>query len=347
MAAHHVLKIREISGVEIIAGCDIDSQRVTAFCSKHGIKHAFTSVAQMLDECYIDSVSIVSTDATHAALAIEAARAGKHVLCEKPLATTIADAQAMVEAVHAAGVINMVNLSYRDASATQKAAEIVRSGKLGKIYHVEAHYLQSWLTAKDWGDWQSESRWLWRCSTAHGSGGVLGDVGVHILDFASFPMGEISHITAKLKTFDKYPPANRIGEYQLDANDSVLMLVEFTGGAMGTINATRMATGHQNSLWLSIHGEKGAVRVDLDRAKDLIEITMLDGEGKTQPWESIYCGKTPNNYQRFFTSIQTGVNDQPDFARGLAVQQMLEAAERSSALGATIKLEPVANTVQA
>lgn len=293
----------------------------------------------MLEKCDFDSVSVVSTDITHAPLAIEAARAGKHVLCEKPLATTVADAEAMVEAVRGSGVINMVNLSYRDASATQKAAEIVHSGKLGKIYHVQAHYLQSWLTTKDWGDWQTESHWLWRCSTAHGSGGVLGDVGVHILDFASFPVGEVSRITAKLKTFDKYPPDNRIGEYQLDANDSVLMLVEFAGGAIGTVNATRMATGHQNSLWLSIHGEKGAVRVDLDRAKNLVEVSMIDEEGKNQPWESIYAGKTPNNYQRFFTSIETGVNDQPDFARGLAVQRMLEAAERSSALGAAVELD--------
>lgn len=338
MAAQHVLRFREIEGVEIVAGCDIDPQRAKAFCEEHGIKHHFGSVKEMLEKCDFDSVSIVTTDITHAPVAIEVAQAGKHILCEKPLATTVADAEAMVAAVKASGAINMVNFSYRDAPATQKIAEIVHSGKLGKIYHVEAHYLQSWLTAKDWGDWQSESRWLWRCSTAHGSGGVLGDVGVHILDLASFPVGEVSSLTAKLKTFDKYPPSNRIGEYPLDANDSVLMMVEFAGGAIGTVNATRMATGHQNSLALSIHGEKGAARIDLDKAKNMIEVSMLDAEGKNQPWESLYCGKTPNNYQRFVTSVQSGVNDQADFARGLAVQRMLDAAERSSAAGAAVRL---------
>lgn len=338
MGNQHVQRLRGIEGVEIVAGCDIELERVNAFCDTHGIEHRFTTLEQMLELCDFDALSIVTTDVTHAPLAIAAAKAGKHILCEKPLATTVADAEAMVEAVRASGVINMVNFSYRDAPATQKAAELIHSGKLGKIYHVEAHYLQSWLTAKDWGDWQKESRWLWRCSTEHGSGGVLGDVGVHILDLASFPVGEVKCLTAKLKTFDKYPPDNRIGEYKLDANDSVLMMVEFEGGAIGTVNATRMATGHQNSLWLTVHGEKGALRVDLDRAKNLIEICMLGKDGKNQPWESIYCGQTPNNYKRFITSIQTGKNDQPDFARGLAVQRMLAAAERSSASGATVAL---------
>lgn len=342
MGAHHVLRMREVPGVEIVAGCDITADRVNAFCDKHGIAGRFTSVEAMLETCDFDSVSIVTTDATHAQLSILAAQAGKHILCEKPLATSVADAEAMVAAVRTAGVINMVNFSYRDASATQKAAQIVRSGQLGEIYHVEAHYLQSWLTAKDWGDWQKESQWLWRCSTEHGSNGVLGDVGVHILDFASFPVGDITRLTARLKTFDKYPPTNRIGEYTLDANDSVLMMAEFAGGAIGTINATRMATGHQNSLALSIHGEKGAVRIDLDRAKNMIEISMLDEEGKNQPWESIYCGKTPNNYQRFVTSVETGVNDQPDFARGLAVQRLLEAASLSSERGTAVEVPQAA-----
>lgn len=340
MAAHHVQRMREIAGVEIVAGCDIDAQKAKDFCTKLDIPHAFGCVKEMLEKCDFDSVSVVSTDATHAKLSLLALEAGKHVLCEKPLATSVEDAEAMVAAAKKAGVINMVNFSYRDAPATQKAAEIVRSGKLGKIYHVQAHYLQSWLTAKDWGDWQTESHWLWRCSTEHGSNGVLGDVGVHILDFASYPVGEITRLNAQLKTFDKYPPDNRIGEYKLDANDSVLMMVEFAGGAIGTVNATRMATGHQNSLALSIHGEKGAVRIDLDRAKNLLEVCMLDEEGKNQPWESIYCGKTPNNYQRFITSIETGVNDQADFARGLEIQRLLEAATVSSQTGAAVELSP-------
>lgn len=338
MASTHVHRLREVEGVEIVAGCDIDALRVEAFGEKHGIVGRFTSFSQMLEECDFDSVSVVTTDATHAELSIQALAAGKHVFCEKPLATTVADAEAMVAAARRAGVINMVNLSYRNASATQKAAEIVHSGALGRIYHVQAHYLQSWLTAKDWGDWQSESRWLWRCSTAHGSGGVLGDVGVHILDLASYPVGDVSRITAKLKTFDKYPPDNRIGEYTLDANDSMLVMVEFEGGAVGTVNATRMATGHINSLALSIHGEKGAVRIDLDKARNKVDVCRIGSDGKNQPWESIYAGATPNTYCRFIESIRTGVQDQPDFARGLAVQRMLEAVERSAQTGTTVEL---------
>jgi predicted dehydrogenase len=116
-------------------------------------------------------------------------RQGKHVLCEKPLATRYPDALAMAEAAAEAGVVNMVNLSYRNVPALQAAARMVAEGAIGPVRHFEASYLQSWLTQPAWGDWKTESQWLWRLSTAHGSKGVLGDVGIHILDYATFIAG--------------------------------------------------------------------------------------------------------------------------------------------------------------
>jgi len=193
--------------------------------------------------------------------------------------------------------------------------------------HVEASYLQSWLASKSWGDWQTKTAWLWRLSKVHGSLGVLGDVGVHIIDFTSFPAGKIKSVNCKLKTFHK-AENDKIGEYTLDANDSAIISVEFQNGAIGTIHTTRWATGYPNSLSLRIFGDKGAIRIDLDKAYDKLEICRGKNIDKFK-WETINCGKTPNMYERFINSILTGKNDQPDFARGAEIQKILDACIKS------------------
>jgi predicted dehydrogenase len=203
----------------------------------------------------------VTPDRIHHATSLALIAAGKHVFCEKPLAEHYAQALEMTEAAEAAGVINMVNLTYRNVAPLQRAREMVLAGELGTIRHVEASYLQSWLVSRAWGDWRTESRWLWRLSTGHGSNGVLGDVGIHILDFAAYGAAtDIDHVFARLKTFNK-APGGQIGEYLLDANDSFTMSVDFTNGALGVIHATRWATGHLNELKLRIYGEKGSLEV--------------------------------------------------------------------------------------
>ncbi len=156
--------------------------------------------------------------------------AGKHVLCEKPLATNAADAREMADLARTKKLIGMVNLSYRNVAVLQKAAELVAGGAIGALRHFEASYLQSWLTQPAWGDWKTESQWLWRLSTAHGSKGVLGDVGIHILDFVIFAAGSpVSELSCRLKTFDK-AEGGRIGEYTLDANDSATLQAELENG---------------------------------------------------------------------------------------------------------------------
>lgn len=117
----------------------------------------------------------------------------------------------MAKAAAKAGGISMVNFSYRNSPAIQKAREIVPTGKLGEIAHEEASHLQSWLNSNAWGDWKTSPVWLWRLSCKHGSMGVLGDVGIHILDFASMPVGSIRSVQARLKTFAKLK-GRRIGE---------------------------------------------------------------------------------------------------------------------------------------
>ncbi len=336
MANNHAQRLQEIPGCTLVACVDVSRERAEAFAAKYSIPAVFTSVDALLAEATCDAVSIVTPDAYHAAQSIQCLKAGKHVLCEKPLAMNHADAMKMVTAAKKAGVINMVNLSYRDWSAIQGVQAVIAAGKIGEIRHVEASYLQSWLPSKVWGDWRTTPAWLWRLSTKHGSRGVLGDVGVHIVDFATFPAGPIKLVYGKLKTFDKAKD-NRVGEYVLDANDSAVMTVEFANGALGTIHTTRWSGGHANRLFLKISGTKGSVEIDSERSTSSYKLSVGADLDKAA-WKEVACKPTPNNYARFIKSIRTGKQDQPDFARGAEVQKVLDAVITSDAKGAPVKV---------
>jgi predicted dehydrogenase len=257
---------------------------------------------------------------------------GKHVLCEKPLATNAAHAEEMARAAAAAGVVNMVNLSYRNGAALQRAAVMVAEGAIGTVRYFEASYLQSWLTQPAWGDWKTESQWLWRLSTKHGSKGVLGDVGIHILDYMTFIAGQkATEMSCLLKTFDK-APGNRIGEYDLDANDSATMQVTLANGALGVVTATRFATGHLNDLTLRIHGDKGGLEVTSHSHESRLR-ACLEPDMKTATWHEVKTEPTPSIYQRFIAAIRGEGRPEPDFARGAELQRLLDRAEESAAQG--------------
>jgi predicted dehydrogenase len=338
MANWHAKQFSQIKGVKLVACCDVDQARAKAFAETYKIPHVFPTLTEALKGADIDAIANVTPDRFHAPLSLEAIAAGKHVLCEKPLATCHADAEKMAAAAAKAGVVNMVNFSYRNSSAIQHIAKRVHKGDIGKVFHVEAHYLQSWLTSNEWGEWKTNPGWLWRLSTKHGSKGVLGDIGVHILDFASFPVGDIKMVNCLLKTFDK-AKGGKVGEYTLDANDSAIITVAYEGGAVGAVQTTRLATGHQNSLLLTIHGEKGAFRVDLDKSYSDYEACFVQKkDGKTSPWEKVTAPATPSNYERFVRSVKTGRNDQPDFARGAQIQKALDACELSHRKGRSVAL---------
>lgn len=336
MANAHAIAFSALRGVKLVAACDIDRERAEAYAKKHEISDVYTDVDEMLKRDDIDAVTNVTPDAFHAPLSLKVIQAGKHILCEKPLATNYADAKKMATAAKRKKVINMVNFSYRRSSALIRAGELISQGKLGEIKHVEARYYQSWLASTAWGVWQESPQWLWRLSSKHGSKGALGDVGVHILDFASFPVGPMKSIHCKLKTFPK-AKNNRIGEYTLDANDSAVMTIEFKNGALGSVTTTRYATGHDNSLYLNVHGTEGALRIDLDQSYE--ELQLCTGKSRhTNDWKTVTCRTTPTIYQRFVKSIKTGENDIPDFARGAEIQKALDACFESDTNDQTVKL---------
>ena len=212
MANQHAKNFAAIDGVTLVGGVDVDPARLEKFNATHSIPKGFASLDAAIAWGEFDAVANVTPDSIHHPTSIAALRAGKHVFCEKPLATDAVKAFEMVDVAEHSGLVNMVNLTYRNVAQLQKAREIVLTGQIGAVKHVEASYLQSWLVSKAWGDWRTESQWLWRLSKKHGSNGVLGDIGVHILDFASFGSGlDIEHVFARLKTFDK-APGNKIGE---------------------------------------------------------------------------------------------------------------------------------------
>ena len=333
MAAQHVQAYAAMGGVQVVAGVDTDPNKLAAFCKEHAISHWFGSVFDAIAWGEFDAVSNVTPDAVHHATTLPLLAAGKHVLCEKPLAACAADADEMTQAAVAAGVVNMVNLTYRNVPALVTAARMVSAGQIGEVRHFEAAYLQSWLTQPAWGDWRTQSQWLWRLSTQHGLMGVLGDVGVHILDYATFVAGaDVAAVSCRLTTFDK-AEGDRIGEYQLDANDSMNMHMRLSNGAVGVIHASRFASGHLNDLSLRIFGTKGGLDVRFEADKSSLR-ACLGADLQSASWVDVSTDTVMTNYQRFIAAIRAGTQVLPDFARGAALQHVLDLAVQSNGEGA-------------
>lgn len=329
MARQHAERFAAVEGVSVVAGIDVDAMRAEAFCKKHGIPVWFGNLSEALKWGEFDAVANVTPDSAHYETTLQIAAARRHIFCEKPLAVSYDQAREMAAAVEDAKLLGMVNLSYRNVPALQKARELVTSGAIGEVRHVEASYLQSWLTSKYWGDWRSESRWLWRLSKSHGSNGVLGDIGIHILDFASYGSASaIANVTCRMKAFPKAPD-NQIDEYTLDANDSFVMAVEFENGALGTIHASRWATGNRDDLRMRIFGSKGALDVSYaGRDANGLRIPRLDvclGEDiETQTWRYYPLTPVESNYERFIRALRLGETLEPSFAHAAKLQRILD-----------------------
>ncbi len=337
MAQNHARYFGDIPGVTIVAGVDPDKERLAAYCDTNKIAHRFESLEEAISWGGFDAASNATPDSVHYLTTMQLLAAGKHVFCEKPLATHHAHAAAMAQAAEARGLVGMVNLTYRNVPALQRARELVLAGEIGTVRHVEASYLQSWLTSSHWGDWQTSPTWLWRLSRSHGSNGVLGDIGIHILDFASYgTAAEITHMNCRLKTFHK-AEEDRIGEYRLDANDSFVMAVEFDNGALGVIHATRMATGYVDDLRLRIFGDQGALEVSFGYEKPVEQrvsrLRACLGEARhTQNWAEIPLDPVETNYQRFIRAVRESVTLEPSFEHAANLQRLLDrglASERS------------------
>ncbi|GGL54624.1 Gfo/Idh/MocA family protein [Wenxinia marina] len=332
MANAHANAFEELHGVRLVGGVDLNPGRRLEFLAKHRLQMGFGSVAEALEWGEFDAVSNVTPDAVHHPTTLPLLGAGKHVLCEKPLATSYHDARQMAVAADRRGVINMVNLTYRNVPALIQAHAMVQAGEIGEVRHFEAAYLQSWLTQPAWGEWREEQKWLWRLSSKHGSLGVLGDVGVHILDYATYAAGlEPTNVSCRLTTFDK-APGGQIGEYTLDANDSFAMHLQLENGATGVVHASRFATGHINDLKLRLYGTKGGLDVRYENKVSTLK-ACLGEDILTGTWREVHTPDVPTNYARFAAAIRAQEKVLPDFARGAVLQKVIDTAVESDAQG--------------
>jgi predicted dehydrogenase len=330
MANMHATSFAAIDGVTLAGGVDVEPARVEEFCAKHQIPRQFTSLEDALGWGEFDAVANVTPDRIHHPTTMQAIAAGKHVFCEKPLATDSQKAVEMADAMEALGKVGMVNLTYRNSPALQKGRQMVLAGEIGAVRHVEASHLQSWLVSNAWGDWKTETKFLWRLSTGHGSNGALGDIGIHIVDFASYGAGlDVSHVFGRLKTYEK-ALGNRIGEYNLDANDTFNMSVDFSNGAIGTIQASRTASGQLDQLRLRVYGETGSIETIYDTGKSTLR-ACLGEDVHSAIWRDVSFDPVDTNYQRFVQAVRDGKTLEPSFRRAANIQKVLDKAMLSSA----------------
>jgi predicted dehydrogenase len=323
MARTHAFAFKDVPGMEVVAAVEPNAERLAAFAAEHAIPNSFADLDAALAWGAFDAAANVTPDGIHHPTTMKLLAAGKHVFCEKPLAVDHRLADEMAEAARARGLINMVNLTYRNAASLQKARELVLAGEIGEVRHITASYFQSWLTGKHWGDWRTEERWLWRLSSAHGSKGVLGDIGIHIVDFATYGAGsDIASMTSRLRTFHK-AEGDRIGDYGLDANDSFVLSVALANGALGTIEATRWASGYSNDLRLQVFGASGSLDVTTNGQVSRLRI-CAGADIDSQTWRDVPCPPVPTTYQRFAAAVSTGINGDPDFRRAADIQRVLD-----------------------
>jgi predicted dehydrogenase len=322
---------------------------VTTAAERLGWESAETDWRALIRRDDIHVIDICTPGDTHAEIAIAALDAGKHVLCEKPLANTVAEAAAMTEAAERAranGIRAMTGFSYRRVPALTLARDLVRQGRLGTIRHVRAQYLQDWIVDPGFP-------LVWRLDASKAGSGALGDIGAHIIDAAQFVTGDrLAGVSALLETFvTERPLAGGGGRGPVTVDDAALFTARMSGGALASFEATRFATGRKNSLRLEINGSDGSLAFDLESMNELSFYDRTEDAGTagfrrilvTEP-EHPYAGAwwPPGHllgYEHTFThevkdfveAIAAGADPEPSFADGLQVQRVLAAVTRSAA----------------
>lgn len=294
----------------------------------------------------IDIVDICTPNDSHAEIAIAAARAGKAILCEKPLARNIAEARRMVEAVTRARVPNMVCHNYRRVPAIALAKQMIDAGKLGdRIYHFRARYAQDWIADENFP-------LVWRLQSKIAASGALGDIGAHIIDLARFLVAEFSGIAAVSETFVKRRLTKNRRAARVDVDDAVSVIGKFRNGAILNLEATRFARGRKNQLSFEINGSGGSVVFDLEEMNRLRLYSASDSE-HTRGFRNIIVTESSHPYvgnwwppghllgyehsfvhtiADFVIAVVTGKRIQPDFADGLKTQRILDVIQRPRAL---------------
>jgi predicted dehydrogenase len=246
-----------------IAGRTDDAVREAAL--RYGFRRSTTDWRDIVADPAVQLFDNSGPNALHAEPTIAAAEAGKHVICEKPLARTADESYEMFRRVEEAGVKHMCAFNYRFVPAVRLAREMIEAGELGEIYHFRGSYLQDWILDPSFEK-------VWRLNRELAGSGALGDLGSHLVDLARFLVGEVSAVSGRLRTFIEDRPGGRV-----DVDDAFEAIVEFERGALGTLEASRFATGRKNALRWEINGSKGTLAFDLERLNELQSSSASDG----------------------------------------------------------------------
>jgi predicted dehydrogenase len=298
-----------------------NADRVRAFADTWGYHTAETDWRAVVERKDIDLVDIASPNDTHAEIAIAAARAGKMVTCEKPLGRTAAEAQGMVSAVEGAGVANMVWYNYRRVPAVVLLKALIDEGKLGRIFHYRAQFLQDWTISRDL---PQGGEGLWRLDVGVAGSGVTGDLLAHCIDTALWLNGAIAEVTAMTETFVKERTHTLTGRVEpVGIDDASAFLCRFQNGSLALFEATRYARGHKALYTLEINGEHASARWDLH---DLHRLQWFDhrDEGRVRGWRSIHVTDSDHPYMKrwWVPGLQIGyehtfIHQFADFLEGL------------------------------
>jgi predicted dehydrogenase len=252
---------------------------------RYGFERSTTDWRELVADPAVQLFDNAGPNSLHAEPTIAAAEAGKHVICEKPLARTADEAYEMYRRVAAAGVKHMCAYNYRFVPAVRLAREMIEAGELGEIYHFRGAYLQDWILDPAFAK-------VWRLDRSIAGSGALGDLGAHVIDLARFLVGEIGSVSGVLRTFIEDRPGGSV-----DVDDAFEATVEFEGGAIGTIEASRFATGRKNSLRWEINGSKGSLAFDLERLNEL-EASSATGSGGAQGFRTILVSEGNHPFLR-------------------------------------------------
>ena len=335
--------------VVLKAVCTRSPEKVKAFAEQWGYESFETDWKAIIARDDIDAVDICTPNNMHAEIAIAAAEAGKIILCEKPLARTLAEAEQMVEAIEKSGVANTVWYNYRRIPAVTLAKQIIDSGKLGRIFHYRANFLQDWTIN---ADIPQGGEALWRLDVDAAGSGVTGDLLAHCIDTAVWLNGGIKDVSAVTETFIKERVHQLTGQVQkVGIDDACIFHCHFNNGSLGLFESTRYARGHKALYTFEINGEHASIRWDLH---DLNKLEFFDhaDESIVRGWRTIHVTDGDQPYMNkwwvpglsigyehsfvhhvadFLKSLETGDPCSPTFSDALVTQKICEAVLESAA----------------
>jgi predicted dehydrogenase len=343
--------------------CGRDREAASAAARHYGWEEVETDWRRVVARKDIDIIDISTPGNLHHPIAVAAAAAGKHIICEKPLANSLAEAREMVRAVEKAGVKHMIMHNYRKIPAVAFARQLIEDGRLGEIYHYHGSYLQDWIV-------DPKFPLVWRLNKKVAGLGALGDIGAHIIDLARYLNGEITFVAARMTTFIKERPLvskgagswgakGSKGKGKVTVDDEANFLADFKNHSLGVFESSRFCTGRRNYNNFQIYGSRGALAFNLERMNELEFYDASDGAGEQgfkliQVTEAVhpYAGAwwPPGHiigYEHtfvhavddFLTALEKDTMPSPNFHDGLRNQAVLDAVERSSKSGRWEKIK--------